>query len=117
MWGWMSYFSFSGICMLLSEPRCYLFSQNTSETCGKDQSTVPLEVERLEDSGQLVIFKNTLLVPYVAVPYVAVPYVAVPSKNLMLFIGIIISIVSLHLKCCFAQLTGRGAAHMSFIDA
>jgi len=40
-----------------------------------------------------------------------VPYVAVPSS------GIIISIVSLHLKCCFAQLTGRGAAHMSSIDA
>ena len=60
MCGWMSYFSFSSICMLLSEPRCYLFSQNAGETCGKDQSTVQLEVERLEDSGQLVIFKNTL---------------------------------------------------------
>ena len=46
---------FSSICMLLSEPRCYLFSQNAGETCGKDQSTVQLEVERLEDSGQLVI--------------------------------------------------------------
>lgn len=58
--------------MLLSEPRCYLFSQNAGETCGKDQSTVQLEVERLEDSGKLVIFKkNTLfenLVPYVEVP-------------------------------------------------
>ena len=54
----MSYFSFSSICMLLSEPRCYLFSQNAGKTCGKDQSTVQLEVERLEDSGQLVIFKK-----------------------------------------------------------
>ena len=44
--------------MLLSEPRCYLLSQNAGETCGKDQSTVQLEVERLEDSGQLVIFKK-----------------------------------------------------------
>ena len=89
--------------MLLSEPRCYLFSQNAGETCDKDQSTVQLEVERLEDSGQLVIFKN----------YIEnlVPYVEVPRKNLMLFSGIIISILSLRLKCCFAQLTGRGAVH------
>ena len=61
MWGWMSYFSFSSICMLLSEPRCYLFSQNAGETCGKDQSTVQLEVERLEDSGQLVVFKKYIV--------------------------------------------------------
>ena len=47
--------------MLLSEPRCYLFSQNAGETCGKDQSTVQLEVERLEDSGQLVIFKKYIV--------------------------------------------------------
>ena len=45
--------------MLLSKPRCNLFSQNAVETGAEDQTTVSLEVEKLEDSGQLVVCNNT----------------------------------------------------------
>ena len=41
--------------MLLSKPRCNLFSQNAVETCAEDQTTVS---EKLEDSGQLVVCNN-----------------------------------------------------------
>ena len=52
---------------ILSESRCNLFSQNTTEACAEDHSTVSLDLKGLKDRGQLALCKYTLIknpVPY-----------------------------------------------------